>query len=65
MIFQFLFIFQVLQGGFLGAGQVFAVQDWWCSGLVLLGMMICSPALSLAGFLGSLIGTCFGMYTLQ
>jgi len=51
---------QLVEGSFLGAGQVFAVQDLYCSGLVLFGMLICSPILALAGFFGSLIGTFLG-----
>ncbi|XP_059468464.1 urea transporter 1-like isoform X2 [Neocloeon triangulifer] len=50
----------LVEGSFLGAGQVFAVQDLYCSGLVLFGMLICSPVLALAGFFGSLVGTFLG-----
>jgi urea transporter len=53
-------LLQLVEGSFLGAGQVFAVQDLYCSGLVLFGMLICSPILALAGFFGSLIGTFLG-----
>jgi len=51
---------QLVEGSFLGAGQVFAVQDLYCSGLVLFGMLICSPVLAIAGFFGSLVGTFLG-----
>ncbi|XP_065350970.1 urea transporter 2-like isoform X1 [Cloeon dipterum] len=51
---------QLVEGSFLGAGQVFAVQDLYCSGLVLFGLLICSPVLAVAGFFGSVVGTFLG-----
>ncbi|XP_065350971.1 urea transporter 2-like isoform X2 [Cloeon dipterum] len=50
----------LVEGSFLGAGQVFAVQDLYCSGLVLFGLLICSPVLAVAGFFGSVVGTFLG-----
>jgi len=54
------FGFQLLQGSLLGVSQVIAVNDLACSGLVLAGMLLFSPLLTLAAFAGSLISTFLG-----
>ncbi|KAF4529258.1 hypothetical protein B566_EDAN017661 [Ephemera danica] len=41
--------------------EISGLKDWWCSALVLVGMFVSSPILALAGFLGSLIATCFAV----
>ncbi|XP_059468735.1 urea transporter 2-like [Neocloeon triangulifer] len=47
----------LLQGSLLGMGQVAAINDITCSALIIVGMLIFSPLLTLTAFLGSLFST--------
>ncbi|CAL4164338.1 unnamed protein product, partial [Meganyctiphanes norvegica] len=48
----------MLRGCLLSAGQVYAVEGVACSLLTLIGLLFCSPIITISGFLGAVIANC-------
>ncbi|MGH0126329.1 UNVERIFIED_CONTAM: hypothetical protein FKN15_031552 [Acipenser sinensis] len=54
-------LLRLLEGVPLGVGQIFACDDLWACGLILLGVFIFSPLLCVHALLGSCVGIITGL----